>query len=324
MKAGDLVFVACLSALLFATVVHGADAPSSSATVPSEPAPPPKEPKKTEAVKSEPGPAEVSAPAPKPPKDIKETKDSKETKDGKESKDTKDTKTDAPPTKAKADPKAESKSEGKSDVKTDGKPDGKPEGKADAGKKEAAPAEKAAKIDPAATAAPVPTPTTPPAKSDPPAPKRPLGSVILTIKLALLADPLLLPYDIEVEMDGEKAVLTGKVATEDDKRSAAEIAQSVDTVKGVVNKLEVAKELGPQLVKRQDHAICQYVKERFARSETLKSSGFDLKCEEGVIFLSGKTRFQVIALEAAQAARQVPGVRAVDTTNIQLSGESKE
>lgn len=316
MKAAHLVCIASLSTLLFATAVRGADAPSSSGAVPVEPAPPPKEPRKADAVKSEaapeaPAPAAPSAPAPKPPKDVKESKDTK---------DPKDPKIDPPPAKAKA----EGKSEGKSDGKPDGKTDGKPEGKADAGKKEAAPSEKAARVDPAPTLAPVPAPATLPAKSDPPAPKRPLGSVILTIKLVLMSDPLLLPYDIEVEMDGDKAVLTGKVATEDDKRSAAEIAQTVDTVKGVVNKLEVAKELGPQLVKRQDHAICQYVKERFARSETLKSSGFDLKCEEGVIFLSGKTRFQVIALEAAQAARQVPGVRAVDTTNIQLSGESKE
>jgi osmotically-inducible protein OsmY len=46
-----------------------------------------------------------------------------------------------------------------------------------------------------------------------------------------------------------------------------------------------------------------------------------VKAENGVVLLSGKTRFQVIALEAAEAARQVPGVRAVDTTGIQIVGK---
>ncbi len=311
MKAVHLVFVGVFISVATVSIAGAADPVPPAPPGQTEPAPPPKDSKKPDAAKSDPAPeaAPPAAAAPKPPKEVKEPKEPKETKEGKDSKEGKE------PKDSKADTPSKPKAESKGDTKSESK-----EPKADAGKKDGASHDKAARVEP--TEPPVPAP--PPVKPDAPAPKRSLGSVILTVKLALMSDPLLFPYDIEVEMDGDKAVLTGKVATEDDKRSAAEIAQSVDTVKGVVNKLEVAKELGPQLVKRQDHAICQYVKERFARSETLKSSGFDLKCEEGVIFLSGKTRFQVIALEAAQAARQVPGVRAVDTTNIQLSGESKE
>ena len=140
----------------------------------------------------------------------------------------------------------------------------------------------------------------------------------------MMADPTLFPYDIEVGMDGDKAVLTGKVATEADKERATEIARQVDPVDTVVNQLEVVKDLRAAIAKRHDQALVQAVKERFGRSETLKAAGFEVKCEKGVIQLSGTLRFQVFALEAAQAARQVPGVLAVDTSNVQLTGEGKE
>jgi len=43
-------------------------------------------------------------------------------------------------------------------------------------------------------------------------------------------------------------------------------------------------------------------------------------CQNGIVSLKGETRFQVIALEAAQAARQVPGVKAVNTAGVHLAG----
>lgn len=137
----------------------------------------------------------------------------------------------------------------------------------------------------------------------------------------MMAESTLFPYDIEVGMDGDKAVLSGKVATEEQKQLATTIAKRVDPVNTVVNHIEIAKELALSVAKRHDQALVQAVKDRFARSETLKAAGFDVKCDQGVIYLSGTVRFQVFALEAAQAARQVPGVRAVDTSNVQLTGE---
>lgn len=265
----------------------------SSEHAPANPAPPPeppavpKEPKKTEAPKRE-APAETPAPPPKPAKESKEG-----AKEGKEPKESKETKNEAPPIAPKA--------------KTDATKEGH--------KKDAAGADKSAESDPE------PQPAQPKAETHP---KRTLGSAILTIKLAMMADAALFPYDIEVALDGEKAVLSGKVATEEEKHRAAELVQGLELVKGVVNKLELSKDLIAAHERRHDQAIVQYVKERFARSETLKAAGFEVKCEQGVVSLSGKTRFQVFALEAAQAARQVPGVRAVDTSNIQLSGEGKE
>jgi osmotically-inducible protein OsmY len=75
------------------------------------------------------------------------------------------------------------------------------------------------------------------------------------------------------------------------------------------------------LLKKQDKAIGHLVRDRLAKSKTLKAVGFDVALNNGIVYLSGKTRFQVIALEAAEAARQVPGVHAVDTTGVQIVGK---
>ena len=160
------------------------------------------------------------------------------------------------------------------------------------------------------------------AKTEEPKPeepaKKPVTSLNLAIKLALMADPQLFPLDIEVEMDKGKAILSGSVPTDEDKTKVTDIANKVDGVETVVNKLTVTPALKDKLAKKQDESIAHVVRDRLSRSETLKAVGFDVKSENGIVYLSGKTRFQVIALEAAEAARQVPGVRAVDTAGVQL------
>ena len=159
-------------------------------------------------------------------------------------------------------------------------------------------------------------------KAEEPKPEEPtkkaVTSLNLAIKLALMADPQLFPLEIEVEMDKGKAILSGSVPTEEDKAKVAEIAGKIDGVETVVNKLTVTPALKDKLAKKQDESIAHVVRDRLSRSETLKAVGFDVKSENGIVYLSGKTRFQVIALEAAEAARQVPGVRAVDTAGVQL------
>ena len=156
-----------------------------------------------------------------------------------------------------------------------------------------------------------------PPKAEEPA-KKPVTSLNLTIKLALMSDPSLFPFEIEVEMDGRKAVLAGSVPTEEDKAKVAEVTRKIEGVESVTNKIVVAPALRSSLAKRQDETIAHFVRERLSRSETLKAVGFDVKSDNGIVHLSGKTRFQVIALEAAEAARQVPGVRAVNTDKVQI------
>lgn len=152
--------------------------------------------------------------------------------------------------------------------------------------------------------------------------KKPLGSLILTVKLALLADPRLFRYEIEVGEEGQNLALGGRVSSEEEKAAATEIARSVSDGKTVVNKLEVDKGLMHALGKKQDEIISTLVKDRFSKSATLKAANFEVKTEEGIVSISGAVRFQVLALEAAEAARSVPGVKAVKTDRVRLGGES--
>jgi hyperosmotically inducible periplasmic protein len=151
--------------------------------------------------------------------------------------------------------------------------------------------------------------------------KKAVSSLILTVKLALLGDPRLFPYEIEVEAGSDEVRLEGKVSTEAEKAAAAEIAGTVPTVKSVVNKLEVVKDLPEVIAHKQDDIITRHVKERFAKSVTVTAANFDVKTEQGVVSLSGTVRFQVIALEAVEAAKQVPGVKAVKTEKVKIESE---
>jgi hyperosmotically inducible protein len=151
--------------------------------------------------------------------------------------------------------------------------------------------------------------------------KKAVSSLILTIKLALLEDPRLFAYEIEVEIGADEVTLVGKVSTETEKVAAAQLASMVTTVKSVSNKLEVVKDLPDVIMHKQDDIITRYVKARFAQSATVTAANFDVKTEQGIVSLSGTVRFQVMILEAAEAARQVPGVKAVRTDKVRIERE---
>ncbi len=151
--------------------------------------------------------------------------------------------------------------------------------------------------------------------------RKTVSSLILTVKLALLGDPRLFPYEIEVEAGSEEVTLMGKVSTEAEKAAATEIASMVATVKSVSNKLEVVKELPEMIAHKHDDMITRHVKERFAKSATVTAANFDVKTEQGVVSLSGTVRFQVIIFEAAEAAREVLGVKAVKTDKVKIESE---
>jgi hyperosmotically inducible protein len=162
-----------------------------------------------------------------------------------------------------------------------------------------------------------------PQESTPQEPKPEAGKVvtspILTAKLALMADPRVFPYEINVEMNGDTLTLKGKVASDAQRQAAAEVVQSLAKV--VKNELEVSKDADRERSQKQDEAITHYVKDRFSKSKTLETANFGVKTEDGIVTLSGKTRFQVIVLEAAEAARQVPGVKAVKSDGIRLESD---
>ena len=146
--------------------------------------------------------------------------------------------------------------------------------------------------------------------------KKSIHSLIITAKLALMADSRLFPYDIEIDAKDKDLVLLGKVTSDSEKQTAADIIRCLDGVHAVENRLKVNPNASHELVVERDKIITQLIKERFEKSGTLQAVKFEVKTKGGVATLTGSTRFQVIILEAAQAARQVPGVMAVNTGTV--------
>lgn len=143
-------------------------------------------------------------------------------------------------------------------------------------------------------------------------------SPILTIKLAFMADPRLFPYDIDCQIKEKTVELTGVVSLDDEKSLVTRLTTFLMPGKEIINHIEVRPALLATLQHTADARLTKMVKQRFAASQTLRDANFEVFVIRGVVSLSGQTRFQVIALEAAQAAREIPGVMAVNTQNIRL------
>lgn len=143
----------------------------------------------------------------------------------------------------------------------------------------------------------------------------------LTLKLAFMADTRLFPYDIECHIQEKTIELKGVVSREEEKTLASLLTANLLTEKDIINNIEVQPALSAKIQGTSDSRLTDLVKQRFANSQTLRETNFEVVTLLGVVSLKGHTRFQVIVLEAAQAAREVPGVIAVDTQNVRLGAE---
>lgn len=140
----------------------------------------------------------------------------------------------------------------------------------------------------------------------------------LELKLAFMGDPRLFPYDIDCQIQEKTVTLTGAVSLEEEKLLAMLLTTQLIKGKEIANLIEVRPSLSATLQAGMDASLTELVKQRFAKSQTLRDANFEIVTIRGVVSLKGQTRFQVIALEAAQAAREIPGVTAVLTQNIRL------
>ncbi len=143
----------------------------------------------------------------------------------------------------------------------------------------------------------------------------------LTLKLAFMADTRLFPYDIECHIQEKTIELKGVVSREEEKTFASLITANLITEKDIINNIEVQPALSAKIQGTSDLRLTDLVKQRFANSQTLRETNFEVVTLRGVVSLRSHTRFQVIVLEAAQAAREVPGVIAVNTQSVRLGAE---
>lgn len=140
----------------------------------------------------------------------------------------------------------------------------------------------------------------------------------LSLKLAFMEDPRLFPYDLECQVQEKTVELRGEVSVEEEKTIVTAVTTNLFKGKKIVNHIEVRPALRAAIQAKMDARLTELVKQRFAHSQTLREAGFEIMTIRGVVSLSGRTRFQVIVLEGTQAAREIPGVIAVNTQNVRL------
>lgn len=141
---------------------------------------------------------------------------------------------------------------------------------------------------------------------------RPDSWVTMKTQIALLTAEGVDTSDLNVDTVEGVVTLHGKVASDDAKAKAAEVARSIDGVKEVRNLLQVVPESRREAVSDNDDAIKDRIEQAFDQNEALKDSGIVVaSVNNGVVLLSGKTDNLKLHLDAIKAANAVKGVRRV-------------
>lgn len=135
--------------------------------------------------------------------------------------------------------------------------------------------------------------------------------VTLKTKIALFADERVKGRQISVETQGGIVVLRGKVASEDAKAAASDIATHVEHVKGVRNELQVVPPGDRPRIDTDDKAITSMVEQRLKADRQLKKARISARVDAGIVTLTGEVKSLELSSRASEVLRDVPGVRAV-------------
>jgi len=133
----------------------------------------------------------------------------------------------------------------------------------------------------------------------------------LQTKLALLADERVRSADIHVTTQEGVIKLRGKVDSEAEQQAAGEIAGHIEGVREVSNQLTVVPEPQRKTVDRQDRQIVKDVKAELKDDGRLRHAHIQVRADQGIVTLTGKVPSLEKSVRASEAARRVPGVRAV-------------
>jgi osmotically-inducible protein OsmY len=128
-------------------------------------------------------------------------------------------------------------------------------------------------------------------------------------KMRLLADSQTPALDINVDTWGGVVTLFGIVPSQQAKAAAEAEARKVSGVKRVENELQVVASAKQAAGKVRDEELERTVKQAF---DTPDLKDISIEVKNGVVRLTGTVPSGARRLEAAVAARAVPGVRAVE------------
>jgi len=133
----------------------------------------------------------------------------------------------------------------------------------------------------------------------------------LQTKLALFADERVSSGDVHVTTQRGVIALRGKVDSEAEQLAAGEIAGTIEGAREVSNQLTVVPQADRRAVDRQDREIVKDVKREIRDDGRLRRARIHVRSDEGIVTLTGNAPSLAASVRASEAARRVPGVRAV-------------
>jgi osmotically-inducible protein OsmY len=121
-----------------------------------------------------------------------------------------------------------------------------------------------------------------------------------------------------------RVLLTGEVASNNDKLAAEQLAFQVENVKSVINELTIASMTSTLTERSNDTLMTSRVKTRLIEEKELPSNAFKVTTERGVVYLMGRVTQREAAL-GTEIARSVNGVvKVVRSFEIITEEEAKQ
>ena len=138
------------------------------------------------------------------------------------------------------------------------------------------------------------------------------------VRLALFADPDLARYDIRIRCQDGVVRLTGAVPSDEAREAAGLTAFLADGVVTIENQIGVDPATERPAVKPDDGAINRQLDQLAEIDPDLLRLGLGTRSESGIVVLTGTVLDRLDLLRAAVPIRNLPGVRAVKTSAVEI------
>lgn len=145
------------------------------------------------------------------------------------------------------------------------------------------------------------------------------GVVTAKTKLALIADDNAPAFDIDVDTVNGVVTLSGKVNTAQAKSAAERVAKGIDGAKSVNNQLQVVPNAREDVVADKDENIKDNIDNMLDNQTGIKDLDLSAEVNAGVVTLQGEVDRYGELLRAADAVRDVKGVKRVVTTSVRVN-----
>jgi hyperosmotically inducible periplasmic protein len=155
------------------------------------------------------------------------------------------------------------------------------------------------------------------------------ATVVGSVKAALAIHRDLAARAIRVEADRGRVVLSGEVATEVERKEAGELAQSVDGVREVANRIDVDpgvasrssddRSLGERL---DDVALLAKVRASLRLDRTTRPLDLDVSVRAGIVLVRGTVPTEEMRKRVIERVGSVGGVGKLDD-ELSVEGKSK-